>query len=127
MKSLFLLLAAAAAFASDRPSTIYIDRMNGFETYVATAIQHAEIGLSTVLETARPELKVTMGKRVSGYAEVLYQQKLGRKNETVLTVIDTATGKRLLNYEFHLPGDEDGRQRAAREFAEALKKKLAKR
>ena len=101
--------------------------MSGFETTVLAALKQHLPDADFVSESENAELKITPGKRIpAGYAEMHYEQKLGRKNESVLTLLDSSTGKTIERFEFLMPSDAVAKQEAAEEFAMRVGRKLAR-
>lgn len=121
---LFAFLLSAPGLFGELPKNIYIDKMGGFETFLADALKARELPVNVVLERDQPDLKVQLGKRLSGYAELIYSKQTGRRSESRLTVIDTATGKALLHFDFHLGRTDEARKRNAERFADTLRRKL---
>lgn len=118
-------LFATSLLASDtHRKTIFIDRMGGLERWIEIAIAEKEVKVEVLEEEMHPDLKVLLGKKfTSVYAEILYQKQTGRKEESVLKAVEPKTGKTIVEYSFHMSGDNSKKQ-AAEAFVEALKKKL---
>ncbi|MCC7155411.1 MAG: hypothetical protein IT161_12615 [Bryobacterales bacterium] len=94
------------------------------ERWIEIAIAEKEVKVEVLEEEMHPDLKVLLGKKfTSVYAEILYQKQTGRKEESVLKAVEPKTGKTIVEYSFHMSGDNSKKQ-AAEAFVEALKKKL---
>lgn len=111
--------------AQDR-RTIYVDRMEGLEPFVEQAMQHAELAFDFVEEAQQPELKADLRRARSAYAELLYQRKLGRNETHRLELRDLATNRVIAAHTFKLSSDENSRRLAAAQFAEKVRKAMAK-
>jgi len=128
-KSMLAMLALALAIpagAQDR-KTVYVDKMQGLEPFVEQALQAAELPFDFIEEQAQPELKASLAKIHSDYAEILYKQKLGRNENYRLEFRDVGRNKVIASHSFPLRGDDESRRRAAQEFAAKVKKAWAKR
>lgn len=127
MKIILAALAITITLLAAGPrKTIFLDKMDGFETYVEQAFKEKEINIEVLTEEAHPDLKAILGKRFkSVYAEALYRKQTGRTEDTEIKLIDVNTGKTLLVHQFKMGTDDSGKRRAAAGFADALKKKLA--
>ncbi len=94
-----------------------MDRMEGLESYVEKALQDAELPFDFIEEEKQPEMKATLKKAHSAYAEILYKHKLGRNESHRLELRDVERNKVIASHVFQLSGDNDSRNRAAAEFA----------
>jgi len=107
--------------------TIYVDRMEGLEAQVEKALQNAELPFDFIEEQKQPELKANLAKMHSAYAEILYKSKHGRTETHRLELWDVERKKVIASHEFALnSADEGARQQAAEDFANKVKKALAK-
>lgn len=119
-----LLLVAGGLMAVDR-KTIFLDKMDGFETYIQEAIHQAELKIECIEEAEHPDLKVLLGKRFkSVQAEVMYKKNTGRNDDSTFRVVDVKTGKEVMVFNFRMAGDDATRKRIARQFVEQLNEKL---
>ena len=124
MKTLFVItlgFALATTSQAQTRKTIYVDRMEGLESFVETALQEAELPFDFVEEAKRPEMKATLAKMHQAYGEIIYRHKLGRNETHQLELLDVERGKVLARHSFPLNGDEESRRRAAKEFATKVK------
>jgi hypothetical protein len=124
---LFTLVALAVSslvFADGRKS-LFVDKMNGFETYLETAVKTQELNVELIEEVEHPDLKVLLGNKFTSVAaEVLYRKNTGRTDDSTLQLIDIRTKKPIVTYDFKMPGDEAGKKKAAEEFIRQVKTKL---
>jgi hypothetical protein len=118
-------IAAIPLLAQER-QTIYVDRMDGLESFVERALQAAELPFDFVEEVKQPEFKTSLSRMHAAYGEILYRHKLGRSETHHLELRDVARNKVVAGHSFHLKGDDESRERAAREFAEKVKKAIGK-
>ncbi|MBM3724396.1 MAG: hypothetical protein FJW40_03080 [Acidobacteria bacterium] len=118
--------AVGTVSAQDR-KTIYVDRMEGLEPFVESALQAAELPFDFIEEEKQPDLKASLAKSHSAYGEILYKHKLGRHETHRLELRDVQTRKVIAWHAFPLSGDDTSRRRAAQEFADKVKKAWAKR
>jgi hypothetical protein len=123
--ALLAALLAVPLTAQDR-KTIFVDRMEGLEPLVKQALQQAELPFDFIEETERPELKADLRRARSAYAELLYQHKLGRNESHRLELREVATNRLIAAHTFKLSGDENSRRLAAAQFAEKVRKAMAK-
>ena len=124
--AMFAIAVAIPAGAQDR-KTIYVDKMEGMESFVEQALQAAELPFDFIEEQKQPELKAGLAKMHSAYGEILYKYKLGRNETHRLELRDVERNKVIAYYIFPLRGDDESRRRAAQEFAAKVKKAWAKR
>ncbi|MCL4797319.1 MAG: hypothetical protein KJZ84_22325 [Bryobacteraceae bacterium] len=121
---ILLLLAVCGAQAVDRKS-VFLDKMDGFETHIQEAARQAELKIEFIEEAEHPDLKVLLGKRFkSVQAEVMYKKNTGRNEDTTFRVVDVKTGKELLIFNFRMSNDENARRRIAQDFVRQLSGKL---
>lgn len=130
MRIVLTMLAIAAlvssALGQDR-KTIYVDRMEGLESYIEKALLDAELPFDFIEEEKRPELKANLKSSHSAYGEILYQHKLGRKDVHRLELVDVETGKVIARHSFQLKqADEESRRSAAAQFASKVRAAMAK-
>ncbi len=119
--TLGLILALPSMAQSQK--TIYVDRMEGMEAIVEKALKDAELPFDFIEEAKQPELKATLARMHSAYAEILYKHKLGRTETHRLELRDVERNKVIATHEFKLTGaDEAARRKAAEEFAAKVKK-----
>lgn len=119
-----LLLVAGSLMAVDR-KTVFLDKMDGFESYIQDAVHQAELKLEFIEEAEHPDLKVLLGKRFkSVQAEVMYKKNTGRNDDSTFRVVDVKTGKEVMVFNFRMATDEATRKRIARQFVEQLNEKL---
>lgn len=119
-----LLVVVCGALAVDRKS-VFLDKMDGFETYIHEAARQAELKIEFIEEAEHPDLKVMLGKRFkSVQAEVMYKKNTGRNEDTTFRVVDVKTGKELLIFNFRMSNDENARRRIAQDFVRQLSGKL---
>ena len=124
--SLSLCINAAAA----ERKTVFLDRMDGFETYIERAIEKAEMGsmVELVEEVQHPDFKATLSKRFpSSFEAEIFKSKTGRNEDTTLTLIDVDSHKTVITYHFTMRQRDKVKQDAADEFARQLKKVLSKK
>jgi hypothetical protein len=107
--------------------TIYVDKMDGLESYVEKALQAAELPFDFIEEQSQPDFKATLGKLRSGLAEIHYKVKLGRNEDHILELRNLTTGKIVASHSFALRPDAASRTRAAEIFAQAVAKAYAKK
>lgn len=125
--TMVLVAALAIGVGAQERKTIYVDKMEGLEPFVEQALQAAELPFDFIEEEKQPEMKATLAKMHSAYGEILYKHKLGR-NETHRLELREVGGNRVIaSHSFPLQGDEESRRRAARDFAEKVKKAWAKK
>ena len=116
-----LLIGTVAANPINRKS-IFLDKMDGFETFIEKAAAQQDFPLELLEEAEHPDLKVLLGKKfTSVHAEVLYQKQTGRKENSRLTVVDTKTQKSIMTHDFNMGADDATKQRAADHFVKKLK------
>ena len=120
------LALSLAAFAQER-KTIYVDRMEGLEPFVESALQAAELPFDFIEEQKQPDLKAQLAKMHSDYGEILYKHKFGRNETHRLELRDLTTKKVIASHSFPLGADDDSKRRAAAAFADKVKKAWAKR
>lgn len=120
------LIPLATAWSQAR-KTIYVDKMDGLEPFVEKALLAAELPYEFIEELQKPDMKATLAKKHSAYAEILYKNKLGRDEDHVLELVEVDTGKVLASYSFALKGDEASRRKIAEAFAAQVKKSGAKK
>jgi hypothetical protein len=124
MKLLTVLLAGATLFAADR-QTVYVDKMNGLESYVEDALKRQELPFDFVEEVRFPDLKTQLKQRSpKTYAEILYHKQTGRTDIYTLELLDLRTNKIVAHTEFKMPYDEDSKKSVARDFAAAVRKAI---
>ena len=127
-----LIKLAIAGFAVLQPAlaqerkTVYVDRMEGLETFVEKALQDAELPFDFIEEEKKPEMKATLAKMHSAYGEILYKHKLGRNETHRLELRDVERNKVIAWHQFALNSDDASRQRAAAEFASKVRSALTK-
>jgi hypothetical protein len=121
-----LLAALALPLAAADAKTVYVDRMQGLESFVEEALRQVELPFSFVEEMKNPELKATLRQRTNKtYAEILYHAKTGRNDLFALDLYDLKQQKVIATYEFRKPTDDNGKREVAKGFAQAVKKALA--
>lgn len=113
------------ALAQER-KTVYVDRMEGLESFVEKALQAAELPFDFIEEEKKPEMKATLAKMHSAYGEILYKHKMGRNETHRLELRDVERNKVIASHQFALSGDDASKQRAAAEFASKVRNALAK-
>jgi len=106
--------------------TIYVDRMEGLEPFVEKALLAVELPFDFIEEAKQPELKASLSRMHSAYGEILYKHKIGRNETHRLELRDVSRNKVIASHTFQLKGDDESRQREAREFAEKVKKSYGK-
>ncbi len=126
LRSVALILALAGGALPQARQTIYVDRMDGLESFVEKALVAADLPFEFIEERSRPELKATLAKKHTAYAEILYRGKLGRNEDHVLELQDVETGKVLATYSFAIKNDDASRTRIAEAFAKQVRKAVAK-
>ena len=122
-----LSLTLATISQGQTRKTIYVDRMEGLEPFVESALQAAELPFDFVEEAKRPEMKASLAKMHSAYGEIIYRHKLGRNETHRLELLDVESRKVIAWHAFPLKGDDVSRQAAAREFAAKVRSAWAKR
>jgi hypothetical protein len=122
-----LSLTLATISQGQTRKTIYVDRMEGLEPFVESALQAAELPFDFVEEAKRPEMKASLVKMHSAYGEIVYRHKLGRNESHRLELVDVESKKVIAWHAFPLNGDDDSRRAAAREFAAKVRSAWAKR
>lgn len=105
---------------------IYVDKMEGLETFVEKALRDAELPFDFIQETQQPDLKANLNKMQSAYGEVLYQHKFGRNETHRLELRDVSRNKVIATHNFALKNDEESKKQAAEQFAVKVKKALEK-
>lgn len=116
-----LLIGTVVANPINRKS-IFLDKMDGFETFIEKAAVEQDLRLELLEEAEHPDLKVLLGKKfTSVHAEVLYKKQTGRNESSRLTVVDTKTQKPILTHDFNMGADNETKQRAADQFVKKLK------
>lgn len=113
-------------FAQTR-KTVYVDRMDGLEPFVERALAAAELPFDFIEEQKKPEMKATLAKKHSAYAEILYKGKLGRNEDHILELTNVETGKVIASYSFAIKTDDGSRARIAEAFAQQVKRAFQKR
>ena len=129
MKIITLLLAVGltAALMGQERKTIYVDRMEGLESFVEKALRDAELPFDFIEEENRPEMKANLKKMHSAYGEILYKHKLGRNETHRLELRDVERNKVIAWHAFQLKSnDDESRKRAAAEFAAKVRTAMEK-
>lgn len=132
-KTLVVFAVAAITFvisanAAER-RTIFLDRMDGFESYIEHAIEKAELNsvLDVVEEAQHPDYKATLAKRFpSGFEAEVFKAKTGRNENMTLTLHDVSTGKAVVTYHFTYRESEKTKQAGAEGFVREIRKLLRK-
>lgn len=120
----FLLAIPVLANPIDRKS-IFLDKMDGFETYIEKAAAQQNLKLELLEEAEHPDLKVMLGKKfTSVYAEVVYRKQTGRSEDSRLSVVDMKSKKPILTHDFTMGSSDDAKQRAADAFVAKLKQAI---
>jgi hypothetical protein len=122
-----LLTLMLASLPAQERKTIYVDKMEGLEPFVEKALQDAELPFEFIEEEKRPDMKASLKKMHSAYAEILYKHKLGRNETHLLELRDVETNKIIASHSFKLAGDEEAKRRAAAEFATKVRSAMKKR
>lgn len=125
-----LSLSLAATLGAVDRKTLFLDRMQGFESYIERAIHNMELDrkVDLVEEAEHPELKAMLGNRfTSVYAEALFQKQTGRTEDTRITVIDVKTRKQLLVFDFKMGADEAAKQKSANDFVRKFQSLIEKK
>lgn len=129
MKVITLLVATllTAVLVGQERKTIYVDRMEGLEAFVEKALQDAELPFDFVEEQKQPEMKATLKKMHSAYAEILYKHKLGRNETHRLELRDVDRNKVIARHDFQSKAnDDEARKRAAADFAAKVRAAMEK-
>lgn len=126
-RALITLAATAAVLAGAERTTLFIDRMDGFEEVVEEAIRNTELPVEFIEEREHPDLKVLLGKQFTSVsAEIIYEKQTGRRGGLVLRAVDVKTGKEVASETFGQRDGAEARKRAAGRFAQKLKTALGK-
>ncbi|MCX6592155.1 MAG: hypothetical protein NTZ56_11575 [Acidobacteria bacterium] len=120
-------LALAVTSQAQSRKTIYVDRMEGLESFVESALEAAELPFDFVEEAKQPEMKATLAKMHAAFGEIIYRHKLGRNETHRLELLDVERNKVIAWHAFPLNGDDAARRKAAAEFAAKVKAAWAKR
>jgi hypothetical protein len=119
---LTLTLATASLSLAQDHKTIYVDKMEGLESYVEQALRDAELPFDFIEEQTKPDLKATLSKMHADYGEILYKHKLGRNETHHLELVDLTTKKVIARHTFKLEAGDASRKSAAADFASKVKK-----
>jgi len=66
------------ALAQER-KTVYVDRMEGLESFVEKALENAELPFDFIEEEKKPEMKATLAKMHAAYGEITITNGAGTR------------------------------------------------
>src|SRR5579863_6619621 len=132
-----LVLAAALAWLMAGPvpaaniesgSTVFIEPMGGFETYLTAAFMKKRVPLhvTTNKDKAQYVISGTAASEKAGWAKVLVMRSAQSTEEASISIVDQKTGDVIYAYEVNKGSSARGKQSAAEACAKHVKEKIEK-
>src|ERR1700680_56604 len=109
-------------------SKVYIEPMNGFETYMAAAIQKKKVPLTVVLDESVADYVMTGNAehQKAGWAKVAFTGNIHSDEQASVSMVSTKTKELVFAYAVNKKNTLHGEQTSAEACAKHLKEKIEK-
>jgi hypothetical protein len=103
-------------------STVYIEPMNGFENYLAAALQKKKVQVTLVADRAAADFVITGSAQheKAGWAKVAFQHDIHSDDQASISVINTKTSAVVFAYSVNKKNTWHGDQTTAEACAKHL-------
>ena len=109
-------------------SKVYIEPMNGFETYMAAAIQKKKVPLTVVSDESVADYVMTGNAehQKAGWAKVAFTGNIHSDEQASVSMVSTKTKELVFAYAVNKKNPLHGEQTSAEACAKHLKEKIEK-
>jgi hypothetical protein len=109
-------------------SKVYIEPMNGFETYMAAAIQKKKVPLTVVSDESVADYVMTGNAehQKAGWAKVAFTGNIHSDEQASVSMVSTKTKELVFAYAVNKKNTLHGEQTSAEACAKHLKEKIEK-
>ena len=109
-------------------SKVYIEPMNGFETYMAAAIQKKKVPLIVVSDESAADYVMTGNAehQKAGWAKVVFTGNIHSDEQASVSMVSTKTKELVFAYAVNKKNTLHGEQTSAEACAKHLKEKIEK-
>lgn len=131
--SLFAMALSSLVFGGDGKSIpvgakIYVEASDGFDTYLAAALQKKKVPVVVVAEKEKAdyELQGVSDHQKAGWAKVIFLGQIHSDEQASIRLVDLKTSEVVFAYAVNKKNSLHGRQTAAEACAKHMKDAMAK-